>query len=267
MYETKFKHDLKEWESYAQKVASSKFLMGEKKETFKASFAWLLKDETIDAILNGAYGVGNRTTDTPTDSNAQEMVEIWKSNIGFKNKSFTLTKSRLKKLQAVFKSHFNLNIEDWKSFVSTITESNFLMGKSKSDFKISLDWILNKKETILKIKEGNYHTQAEWDNITANQKANTAILDLQNNTTLDSRWKSTLKKAAKVFGVPTYVSWFSRLKFKSEEEGVLTLQAQSGFTRSYIETHYSRKLLNIASQYFGDLRKISLCVISKGVVL
>jgi hypothetical protein len=64
--QTKFKNDLEKWKLYAQTVSSSKFLMGEKKtkSNFKAQFLWLIKEETIDSIQNGAYGVGDRILDS-----------------------------------------------------------------------------------------------------------------------------------------------------------------------------------------------------------
>lgn len=64
--ETKFDNNLENWKLYAQAVNSSKFLMGEKetRSNFKAQFLWLIKEETIDSIQNGAYGVGDRVLDS-----------------------------------------------------------------------------------------------------------------------------------------------------------------------------------------------------------
>ena len=72
--ETKFANDLEKWKLYAQAVSSSKFLMGEKetKSNFKAQFLWLIKEETIDSIQSGAYGVGDRVLDSDRiDENLQ----------------------------------------------------------------------------------------------------------------------------------------------------------------------------------------------------
>jgi hypothetical protein len=65
LYKTVFKGDLNNWREYACKVNSSQFLMGEKKtkNNFKAVFGWLIKEETIEKILNGEYGVGDRELD------------------------------------------------------------------------------------------------------------------------------------------------------------------------------------------------------------
>ena len=65
IYQIIFNSDLNNWREYALKVNSSQFLMGEKKtkNNFKAVFGWLIKPETIEKILSGEYGVGDRELD------------------------------------------------------------------------------------------------------------------------------------------------------------------------------------------------------------
>ena len=65
LYKTTFSGDLNNWREYACKINSSQFLMGEKatKNNFKAVFSWLIQEETIEKILNGEYGVGDRELD------------------------------------------------------------------------------------------------------------------------------------------------------------------------------------------------------------
>ena len=60
-----FANDLNKWQEYAKAVNSSQFLMGEKKTTtnFKAVFSWLIQEDTVKAIMSGAYGVGDREID------------------------------------------------------------------------------------------------------------------------------------------------------------------------------------------------------------
>lgn len=64
-YKEIFNSSIDKWEEYAIKVNSSKFLMGEKetKKDFKATFAWLSKLNTMQMILSGEYGVGDRKLD------------------------------------------------------------------------------------------------------------------------------------------------------------------------------------------------------------
>jgi hypothetical protein len=65
LYKTAFSGDLNNWREYACKINSSQFLMGEKKtkNNFKAVFSWLIKEDTIEKIMNGEYGVGDRELD------------------------------------------------------------------------------------------------------------------------------------------------------------------------------------------------------------
>lgn len=78
--QTKFENNLETWKLYAQAVNSSRFLMGEKetKSNFKAQFLWLIKEETIDSIQNGAYGVGDRLLDSET---VDENLKICKKEV------------------------------------------------------------------------------------------------------------------------------------------------------------------------------------------
>ena len=80
LIEEKFKGDVDKWKEYACKVNSSKFLMGEKKTKtgFKASFAWLIKGETVDKINAGEYGIGDRELD---QNNVSSNIETQKEEI------------------------------------------------------------------------------------------------------------------------------------------------------------------------------------------
>ena len=79
-YKEIFNSSMDNWEEYAIKVNSSKFLMGEKvtKTNFKATFAWLSKLDTIQMILSGEYGVGDRKPDI---DNLSDNLKIQKREI------------------------------------------------------------------------------------------------------------------------------------------------------------------------------------------
>jgi hypothetical protein len=80
IYKTIFNNDLDKWREYACKVNSSQFLMGEKKtkNNFKAVFSWLIKEETIEKIQNGEYGVGDRELDM---NNISKNIEEKKEDV------------------------------------------------------------------------------------------------------------------------------------------------------------------------------------------
>ena len=80
LYKNVFNTDLDKWREYALNVNSSQFLMGEKetKNNFKAVFSWLIKEETIEKILNGEYGVGDREPDM---NNVSKNIEVKKEEL------------------------------------------------------------------------------------------------------------------------------------------------------------------------------------------
>ena len=60
----KFDSCLEKWKKYCQDIASSRFLMGEIKSSFRATLDWALKFDVIQKILEGNYGVGDRRPST-----------------------------------------------------------------------------------------------------------------------------------------------------------------------------------------------------------
>ena len=80
LYKIVFKSDLDNWREYALKVNSSQFLMGEKetRNNFKAVFSWLIKEETIEKVQNGEYGVGDRELDM---NNVSKNIEVKKEEL------------------------------------------------------------------------------------------------------------------------------------------------------------------------------------------
>ena len=80
LYKNVFNSDLDKWREYALKVNSSQFLMGEKKtrNNFKAVFSWLIKEETIEKVQNGEYGVGDRELDM---NNVLKNIEVKKEEL------------------------------------------------------------------------------------------------------------------------------------------------------------------------------------------
>ena len=48
------------WKDFCKRIASSKFLMGEIKASFKASLDWVLKFDVMQRIFEGDFGIGDR---------------------------------------------------------------------------------------------------------------------------------------------------------------------------------------------------------------
>ena len=100
MYKNVFNSDLDKWREYALAVNSSQFLMGEKdtKNNFKAVFSWLIKEETIERIQQGEYGVGDRELDM---NNVSKNIEVKKEEL-------------VSKMDKKISEYMKLNIDDTK---------------------------------------------------------------------------------------------------------------------------------------------------------
>lgn len=80
-FETKFESCLEKWKEFCKRVASSKFLMGEIKASFKASLDWVLKFEVMQRIFEGDFGVGDRVVYLEKNQgNTQEMERVIQSS-------------------------------------------------------------------------------------------------------------------------------------------------------------------------------------------
>jgi hypothetical protein len=58
-----FAEDIEQWQNFCVSVNSSKFLMGEKKSSFKAHFDWIISNETVSRIRAGEFDIGDRVPD------------------------------------------------------------------------------------------------------------------------------------------------------------------------------------------------------------
>ena len=108
LYKTAFNNDLDNWREYALAVNSSQFLMGEKetKNNFKAVFSWLIKEETIEKISNGEYGVGDRELDMDNVfKNMEEKKEEMVNKLDKKISEFLVNKVEEKKENEGFKRY------------------------------------------------------------------------------------------------------------------------------------------------------------------
>jgi uncharacterized protein YdaU (DUF1376 family) len=109
-------------------------------------------------LLTSNYELDNTLAPSERDRvPAREIIELF-------NRVFTelpevrlISDKRLNVVKARWKATDNLKrIEQWERFFNWIKQSDFLMGREKTEFKCSFDWIF-KAENFAKIYEGNYH--------------------------------------------------------------------------------------------------------------
>lgn len=84
----KFESSLEKWKKYCQDIASSRFLMGEIKPSFRATLDWALKFDVIQKILDGNYGIGDRTPKAILPSQVDLQEEILNSEESQEIKDF-----------------------------------------------------------------------------------------------------------------------------------------------------------------------------------
>jgi hypothetical protein len=70
-----FSNNFEEWREFCILINSSRFLMGEKKEGFKAHFDWLLEEKTIEKIRGGEFDIGDRIPDIEQQRHAEEQAK------------------------------------------------------------------------------------------------------------------------------------------------------------------------------------------------
>lgn len=74
-FQTKFNRCFEQWTRYCDAIASSDFLMGRIKASFKASLDWVLKFDIVDRLFEGDFGITKKFTAMPQragDSQAGE---------------------------------------------------------------------------------------------------------------------------------------------------------------------------------------------------
>jgi hypothetical protein len=184
------------------------------------------------------------------NTTASDLLEIWNQTVsrqqGEGETFIQLTKKRAQHLVAAFKYRFGSNFDKWKEFCHQITTSDFLMGKVKSTFRASLDWVL-KFDILQRIVEGDFGVQK---NLFVNQKDSSwqeETVSQEIKASLESKHVQGFRLSVlRALGVKAYQSWFAQMSIR--EEGMdLVLTASSRFVRDYIQTHYGNKLLSLTS--------------------
>lgn len=92
------------------------------------------------------------------ENSVQQMVNTWDEIIrkGDEIKTF-VNPERKKNLAYAIKFYFNNDLKKWRDYCIKIYSSRFLMGETKENFSVKLDWAL-KSQSIEKILEGTITT-------------------------------------------------------------------------------------------------------------
>lgn len=181
------------------------------------------------------------------NSLVHDLLEIWNQTVGQGGIMIELTKKRSQYLIAAFKLKFHSSLEKWKQFCHQITTSDFLMGRVKSTFKASLDWIL-KFDIIQRIYEGDFGVKLE-DTFQDFERKEERIRQEIGSSNESTVIKNFRRKMVQELGVSAYQAWFKDLKLSvDEKQGSFTFYAMTPFMRDYIDQHYLDKIRCLSSK-------------------
>ena len=82
---------------------------------------------------------------------------------------------------------------------------------------------------------------------------------------LDCRWERIARRLRAELGEELYVSWFQRMEPEHFAEGRLCVSVPTRFLKSWIDSHYSDRLLAACSGEFGELDAVLTKVRARGM--
>ena len=175
----------------------------------------------------------------------EQLLKVWNETVEEGREALVLTKQRARYLRSAFKLEFQSDLCRWTAFCKSITTSDFLMGKVKSTFRATLDWVL-RFNNMKKIFEGLYGIKKAvetWINPTQITKT---TLESLSSASVPLEEKNLRKEICERVGGPAYTSWFEDVEIvvAVNECNIKTvhLRAPNAFKANYIQTHFSHVL-------------------------
>jgi hypothetical protein len=169
---------------------------------------------------------------------AEKLLRIWLEKAG-EGRDVMLTKHRAGFLMAAFKLKFKESLDEWSRFCDAVASSDFLMGRVKSSFRASLDWVL-KFETIQRILEGDFgvklSSSKESEFMDNTQNVQEIVQDIQN---LDegSEFKHLRQRIIQGVGAQAYVTWFKKPAIVKRDNQFI-MMTPNAFWKGYLLTHF-----------------------------
>jgi hypothetical protein len=166
---------------------------------------------------------------------AHQLLNVWNEEVGSKLKMSQMTKERARYLVAAYKTKFQSCMDQWRFFCRKITSSDFLMGRIKSSFQITIDWAL-KFHTIQRILEGSLGVQFKGEPLNKIICSQEQVLGDIKQTQEDDWIKDFRQRIVQILGHATYYSWFRQIKF-SKNDGVIMMDTPSKFIADYVQSN------------------------------
>ena len=191
------------------------------------------------------------------DETSQKMRKVWNEEVQQKLKGclseILLIAERSQRLNFFLTEFLKNDFEAWRSYCQKISQYRFLMGESKSGFRVTFDWAI-KPKNALKVLEGvifdRPHAEKEneerlvqkpWVEYTQSLKEYCASRHYPES------WFDFCKFLSRRLGQATFENWFKKIEPSFKDDHTLWIITETAFLRDYITTHY-RDFLNAAIQ-------------------
>ena len=221
----------------------------------------VVQEDVLLISQNSNTNTPPELSDSPTSSTstsspntlASDLLEIWNQTVGQRQGEegnlIQLTKKRAQYLVAAFKFRFESNLSKWKQFCQQVTSSDFLMGKIKSTFRASLDWVL-KFDIIQRILEGDFGVNktpcVDEEAVSLKTEAITQTIETSGEGEPIKRLRRSILRA---LGEQTYQSWFADMPMTQSPPTKggrgIQLHTKSRFACDYVQTNYLDKLTSL----------------------
>ncbi|MDP3532585.1 MAG: hypothetical protein Q8S31_04780 [Alphaproteobacteria bacterium] len=182
----------------------------------------------------------------------RKVKNIWIEKIGDLGKApHKLSKTILQ----AFQKTFNGSLEKWKEYCSKIATSNFLMGKTKSSFKIWILWAL-KKETYDRINSGELGvSETKQDQIeTKNNDVLESIIANHSEKNIQDAFREISKRIESY----RFNSWFKGATLQAIKGKTAFLKVKDRLSSDYIRRNFSSEIFFCFNKFNPEIKNIEM---------
>lgn len=195
-------------------------------------------DIDVQIYTENTPEITTQTTQRARYSNiALKMKKIWDQSVGENTTSASLDRFLQKQLECSLTTHFNSNLESWKSYCDTIARSDFLMGGGERGWKATLDWAIEPKN-IRKVLGGNFSNSEDAHLAASEEEIDESTLEFR--SVEDRAFKVALLER---LGSKTFQNWFAHCHLQKIQGGGAILSVSKDFMMTYLPQKFWQEIL------------------------
>jgi hypothetical protein len=275
----KFDSCLEKWKKFCHDIASSRFLMGEK-TSFKAKLDWALMFKNIEKILDGQYGVGDRTPKAILPSQSDLQEEILSSGETQEVKDFralcletvgtAIYISYFKKLTIEFREEGEVALIDIHKFGADFLKTNhgpslhkILHRLGENTKRISLLAPGETQGRLIERERGGDITSdlpsvSPLEHSTPEELFEEEVfLQEEALTGISLETKALREKLRKTIPPRQFPAWLAEIKVESiQQNGTVIVNFQDRLMVDYCKARFTQHILACAKELWQDIKYI-----------